>query len=83
MNCRSIRIEDKEIVALIRDGVLRRDLAEGEEAAAASAKIAKLYKSAAVPVIKPKPLPKPEQAPDPQPAPDPAPSPASDAPQLP
>ena len=78
-----IRIEDEEIVALIRDGVLRRDLVEGEEAAAASAKIAKLYKSAAVQVIKPKPLPKPEPATDPQPIPDPSASPASDAPQLP
>lgn len=65
------------IPALIRDGVLRRDLVEGEEAAAASAKMAKLYKATAVPVSKPKPPSKPE------PAPDPAPSPASDAPQLP
>lgn len=40
-----IRIEDSEIVALIRDGVLRRDLVEGEEAAAASAKVTKMQKN--------------------------------------
>lgn len=44
----------------IRDGVLRRDLVEGEEAAAASAKIAKLYKVSAAPVSKPRPAPKPD-----------------------
>ena len=78
-----IRIEDEEIVALIRDGVLRRDLVEGEEAAAASAKIAKLYKSAAVPVIKPKPLPKPSALPpasEVSPSPDPDPAPADPSP---
>lgn len=55
-----IRIEDVEIVALIRDGVLRRDLVEGEEAAAASAKFTKLCKSVTAPVSKPRPVPKPE-----------------------
>lgn len=63
-----IRIEDDEIVALIRDGVLRRDLVEGEEAAAATAKFAKLRKSVASPDPRPRPTPKPEIA---QPAPDP------------
>jgi len=41
------RIEDSEIAALIRDGVLRRDLIEGEEAASALAKISKMLKPAA------------------------------------
>lgn len=63
-----IRIEDGEIVALIRDGVLRRDLVEGEEAAAAGAKLAKLRKSVASPDPRPRPTPKPDAA---QPAPDP------------
>lgn len=49
-----IKIEDEEIVSLLRDGVLRRDLVEGEEAAAASAKLQKLYKAAAA-AGKPKP----------------------------
>ncbi len=43
-----IKIEDEEIAALIRESVLRRDLVEGEDAAAACAKVQKLYKSAAV-----------------------------------
>lgn len=50
-----IKIEDEEIAALIRDGVLRRDLVEGEEAAAASAKVAKLYKAVSATASKPKP----------------------------
>lgn len=51
-----IRIEDSEIVALIRDGVLRRDLVEGEEAAAASAKVTKMQKNGAQkkPSLKPR-----------------------------
>lgn len=49
-----IKIEEEEIVSLLRDGVLRRDLVEGEEAAAASAKLQKLYKAAAA-ASKPKP----------------------------
>ncbi len=36
-----ISIEDAEVVALLRDGVLRRDLLDGEEAEAAFAKIAR------------------------------------------
>lgn len=52
-----IRIEDSEIAALIRDGVLRRDLIEGEEAASALAKISKMLKPAA-PVKKEAPKPK-------------------------
>lgn len=55
-----IRIEDEEIVSLIRDGVLRRDLVEGDEAAAATAKVAKLYKASSSPVSKPRPQLKPE-----------------------
>lgn len=70
-----IRIEDDEIVALIRDGVLRRDLVEGEEAAAATAKFAKLCKSVAAPIPKPRPMPKPDAR---QPAADPQTTPAGD-----
>ena len=70
-----IRIEDDEIVALIRDGVLRRDLVEGEEAAAATAKFAKLCKSVAAPIPKPRPMPKPDAR---QPAADPQTTPSSD-----
>ena len=50
-----IRIENEEIVSLIKDGVLRRDLVEGEEAAATTAKVAKLYKAAVAKVSKTKP----------------------------
>lgn len=54
-----IRIDETEIATIIRDSVLRRDLVEGEEAAAANVKIAKAFKSA--PTIKKEPLkPKPE-----------------------
>lgn len=42
-----ISIEDAEIVGLLRDGVLRRDLLEGEESEAAMAKVAKHFKQAA------------------------------------
>lgn len=42
-----IRIEDSEIASLIREGVLRRDLIEGEEASAALAKVSKMKNSAA------------------------------------
>jgi predicted type IV restriction endonuclease len=70
-----IRIEDDEIIALIRDGVLRRDLVEGEEAAAATAKFAKLCKSVAAPIPKPRPMPKPDAR---QPAADPQTTPSSD-----
>lgn len=44
-----IRTEEAEIVALIREGVLKRDILEGEESASATAKVAKLYKTAPVP----------------------------------
>lgn len=75
-----IRIEDDEIVALIRDGVLRRDLVEGEEAAAATAKFAKLCKSVAAPIPKPRPMPKPDAR---QPAADPQTTPSSDPAAIP
>ena len=39
-----VRVEDEEILKLICEGVLRRDLVEGEEAAVASAKVAKMNK---------------------------------------
>lgn len=39
-----ISIEDAEVVALLRDGVLRRDLLDGEEAEAAMAKVSKHFK---------------------------------------
>ena len=42
-----ISIEDAEVTALLRDGVLRRDLLEGEDAEAAMAKVAKHFKQAA------------------------------------
>lgn len=42
-----ISIEDSEIVGLLRDGVLRRDLLEGEESEAAMAKVAKHFKQTA------------------------------------
>jgi len=41
-----ISIEDTEVSALLRDGVLRRDLLEGDEAEAAMAKVAKHFKQA-------------------------------------
>ena len=40
-----IRIEEAEIAALMKESVLRRDLIEGEEAEAASEKVAKLFKA--------------------------------------
>lgn len=42
-----INVEEAEIVALLRDGVLRRDLLEGEESELAFAKVAKHFKQAA------------------------------------
>lgn len=42
-----ISIEDAEVVALLRDGVLRRDLLEGEEAEAAISKVNKHFKQTA------------------------------------
>ena len=42
-----INIEDAEVIALLRDGVLRRDLLEGEEAMAAMAKVNKHFKQTA------------------------------------
>lgn len=45
-----VRVEDSEILALICDGVLRRDLVEGEEAIAAKAKVSKMSK--ALPIAK-------------------------------
>lgn len=42
-----INIEDAEVIALLRDGVLRRDLLDGEEALAAMAKVNKHFKQTA------------------------------------
>jgi len=42
-----ISVEDAEVVALLRDGVLRRDLLDGEEAEAAMAKVSKHFKQTA------------------------------------
>lgn len=42
-----INVEEAEIVALLRDGVLRRDLLEGDESELAFAKVAKHFKQAA------------------------------------
>ena len=39
-----ISVEDSEIVSLLRDGVLRRDLLDGEEAEAAMSKVSKHFK---------------------------------------
>lgn len=44
-----VRVEDSEILTLICDGVLRRDLVEGEEAAAALMKVSKMNKQTTVP----------------------------------
>lgn len=51
-----ISIEDAEIIGLLRDGVLRRDLLEGEEAEAAMAKVTKHFKQAAKKTTTKKPL---------------------------
>ncbi len=40
-----IRTEEAEIIAMIREGVLKRDILEGEESTSAFAKVAKLYKT--------------------------------------
>jgi predicted type IV restriction endonuclease len=40
-----VRIEDSEILALIKESVIRRDLVEGEEAAAAAAKLSRMAKA--------------------------------------
>jgi len=48
-----IRTDESEIVALIREGVLKRDILEGEESASAFAKVAKLYKTAPAPKKQP------------------------------
>lgn len=62
-----ISIEDAEVVALLRDGVLRRDLLEGEEAEAAMSKVSKHFKQTAKKPApkKPSPTAAPEQAPAP------------------
>lgn len=50
-----IRTEEAEIIALIREGVLKRDILEGEESASAAAKVAKLYKTVPTPKKQPSP----------------------------
>ena len=42
-----INVEDAEVVSLLRDGVLRRDLLDGEEAESAMAKVSKHFKQTA------------------------------------
>lgn len=42
-----IAIEDAEVVAMLRDNVLRRDLVDGEEAVAAAAKVARHFRHVA------------------------------------
>ena len=54
-----ISIEDSEVVSLLREGVLRRDLLDGEEADAAMAKVNKHFKQTAK-----KPAPKKVTTPD-------------------
>lgn len=44
-----VRVEDSEILALVCDGVLRRDLVEGDEASVAQAKVSKMNKPSSVP----------------------------------
>ena len=44
-----IRIEEREIVTLIEEGVLKRDILEGEESSNAFAKVGKLHKVAPAP----------------------------------
>ena len=56
-----ISIEDAEIVSLLRDGVLRRDLLEGEESDAAMAKVAKHFKQTAKKPAAKKPMNQPQQ----------------------
>ena len=52
-----ISIEDAEVVALLRDGVLRRDLLDGEEAEAAMAKVNRHFKQTAKKPMPKKPTP--------------------------
>ena len=42
-----LSVEESEILALLRDGVLRRDLLDCEDSAAAKAKVTRFYKSQA------------------------------------
>lgn len=41
-----ISVEDGEVISLLKEGVLRRDLIEGEDAEAAEQKVAKFYRQA-------------------------------------
>ncbi len=61
-----IKIEDEEIVALLREGVLKRDVVEGDDAAVARTKVQKLYKAASASKPKPKTH---DEAPPPETAP--------------
>ena len=62
-----INIEDAEVVTLLREGVLRRDLLDGEEADAAMAKVNKHFKQTAKKAASKKAVPAvmPEQTPAP------------------
>jgi predicted type IV restriction endonuclease len=59
-----ISIEDAEVVSLLREGVLRRDLLEGEEADAAMSKVAKHFRQAAKKTAPKKPVPMEIQQPE-------------------
>jgi len=48
-----INVDDEEVRALLREGVLRRDLLEGEECEAAANKVNKFYRSVQKKVCKP------------------------------
>lgn len=65
-----INVEEAEVIALLRDSVLRREIVDetSDEVQAASSKVAKFYKQAAKKTVV-KPTPKVEQPKDEQPAP--------------
>lgn len=65
-----INVEEAEVLALLRDSVLRREIVDetSDEVQAASSKVAKFYKQAAKKTVV-KPAPKDEQPKDEQPAP--------------
>lgn len=52
-----ISVEEAEIISLLKEGVLRRDLIEGEEAEAAAQKVVKFYRAASKKPIVKKPAP--------------------------
>ncbi len=60
-----LSVEEAEILALLRDGVLRRDLLDCEDSAAAKAKILRFYKSQMKKPVEKRPAPAPVTAPQP------------------